>query len=179
MKTLPLLVVLFPLAACIPSAESVRLETSLLDGLSVEAETEDTSSYTSKMTHWREPGSGKLKACLRVISLKDQYMSSAMFFVESSKNSPRVGVRDIHLDEALTSINVIDEGSSRNRIGDLQYLRLADGTQECAYLMQYYGPIGRYEDTSQLLGNTRIEAWYCDDTVSRDEMNTFFASITF
>jgi hypothetical protein len=179
MNKLILLVVFLSLAGCVPSAKTVRLDTPLLEGLTVEAETDDTHKYTTKMTHWREPDSGKLKACLRVTSLKGQYASSGMFFIKTPDNTPRAGVHDIHLDEALSSINVTEEGKSSNKVGKLQYLRLADSAQQCAYLMQYSGSTARFENQSQLLGTTKIEAWYCDDALSQDTVNAFIDSVTF
>ncbi len=174
-----LIVVIVFLTACAPSATTVRLETPLLEGLSLEAQTEDRHKYTTKTTHWREPESGKLKACLKVTSLKGQYASSGVFFIKSPDNTPRAGVRDVHLEEALSSINVTEEGNSSNRVGKLQYLRLADSAQQCAYLMQYWGITAGYENRERLLGTTRIEAWYCDDALSQDTVNAFFNSVTF
>ena len=179
MKKLILLIVFLSLAGCVPSAKTVRLDTPLLEGLSVETDIEDTHKYTTKMTHWREPESGKLKACLKVTSLKGQYASSGMFFTKARTNTPRAGIHDVHLEEALSSINVTEEGDSSNRVGKLQYLRLADSAQQCAYLMQYSGITAGFENREQLLGTTRIEAWYCDDALSQDTMNAFFDSVTF
>jgi hypothetical protein len=179
MQKLIIFIVFLSLAACVPSAKTVRLDTPLLEGLSVDAKTEDTHKYTTKTTHWREPQSGKLKACLRVTSLKDQYMSSGMFFIKTPDNTPRVGVRDVHLQETLSSINVTEEGDSSNRVGKLQYLRLADSAQQCAYLMQYSGITSGFESREQLLGTTKIEAWYCGDALSQDTVNAFIDSVTF
>jgi hypothetical protein len=179
MKKLIIFIVFLSLAGCVPSAKTVRLDTPMLEGLTVEAETDDTHKYTTKTTHWREPESGELKACLRVTSLKGQYASSGRFFLKAPDNTPRVSVHDVHLDETLSSINVTEEGDSSNRVGKLQYLRLADSAHQCAYLMQYSGITSGFEDRERLLGTTKIEAWYCDDALSQDTVNAFFDSVAF
>ncbi len=178
MKKLIVLAVL--LTACAPSATTVRLDTSLLEGLSVETETEDNKDYTAKITCWRAPGSVKLKACLRVASPKGEYESSRFFFTKHSSNTPRAGARSAQLRGSLSSLNVTEEGNSSNKVGKLQYLRLADATQQCVYLTQFSEGGRKYEVYGEwALGHTTIEAWYCDDTISHETMKAFFESITF
>ena len=168
------------LTGCVPSANTVRLETPLLEGLTVETETEDESEYTRKITCWSAPGSAKPKACLRVTSLKSQYGSSAMLFLEDSSNTPRESALRAQLHGKLSFINVTDEGDSSNEVGKVQYLRLADATHQCVYLLQFSGGAGNWETYGpRALGHTKIEAWYCDDILSEETVKTFCESVTF
>lgn len=164
------------LTACAPYPWNIRQTSPLVDGLSVSTREEDNYNWTAKVTLWRDRA--ETRAWLRVEYLKGQYGSSRMFYIKSLTNSLQQTVRDSGLLGGYYAYQTVEEGAAKNGIGNVEFVHLKSDSRSCVYTLQYWGASPRYENSTDLLGHTKIESWYCADSLSREDIDSFVKGLS-
>lgn len=165
------------IAACASQRLDVRQTSSLLEDLSVSTQEEEEEKWTAEVTMWSDLSGDR--AWLRVEQLKKWQGSTRSFYSNSATNALPYTARNAGLPDGYGAYQVIEEGKTRNRIGELIFLRLRNDDRDCVYTLQYWGSTHGYERREEILGYTKIQSWYCAKAIDSEDFDAFVQGLIF
>ena len=176
-----LLMLIIGLVSCGLSLLNTQQTSSLLDAFSVSTEEEDHHQWVAKVTEWRDQS--QVRAWLRVEQLKGQYIDTGTFYRKSRCNSlvqnPRCVIVDSGLPDGFDAYAVVLRETRKNGLGKLEFVRLDKFDRSCVYTLQFSQVSPAYENYRELLGHTKIRAWYCAEALSTAEIDEFVQGFDF